>query len=256
MTSVLVGTLIASTVLVSSGLASASVSKGPLTSGAVRSALSTNAASLAPPSTAVLAPASGATLKGTSALLDASASAASGLTITKVQFALTGGTYSKSVIGTATPSLYGYLYSWNTTTVPSGTYTLQSLASDSAGTSTYSAGVTVTVGNTPFKPCTTLSANTVVTPGTYVINCTEDVPTGITLNVDPGVTFKFGSGDEFTVEGILNAVATTANPIIFTSVNDNSVGGIAGTGSPAAGDWPGISVTGSVTMKGALVKSP
>ena len=102
-----------------------------------------------PPTTAVIIPSTGATLSGTSATLDATASASYGVGITKVQFVLTGGSYNKSVIGTATPTLYGYLLAWNTTTVVNGTYTLQSLATDGAGNTAYSPGITVTVGNTP-----------------------------------------------------------------------------------------------------------
>ena len=33
---------------------------------------------------------------------------------------------------------------------------------------------------------------------------------------------------------------TSAKPITFTSINDNSVGGTTGTGSPSADDWYGI----------------
>ena len=102
-----------------------------------------------PPSTAVLVPSTGADLSGTSATLDASASASFGVGITKVQFVLTGGSFNKSVIGTATLTAYGYIYSWNTTSVPGGTYTLQSLATDGAGNTAYSTGITVTVDNTP-----------------------------------------------------------------------------------------------------------
>ena len=35
---------------------------------------------------------------------------------------------------------FGYAYAWNTTTVPDGSYTLQSLATDEAGNTTYSSG--------------------------------------------------------------------------------------------------------------------
>ncbi len=95
-----------------------------------------------PPSTAVIVPSTGADLSGTSATLDASASASFGVGITKVQFVLTGGSFNKSVVGTATPTQYGYVYSWNTTGVPGGTYTLQSLATDGAGNTAYSTAIT------------------------------------------------------------------------------------------------------------------
>jgi hypothetical protein len=100
-----------------------------------------------PPATAVIIPSNNATVSGTSATLDATASASYGVGISKVQFVLTGGSYNKTVIGTAGLTLYGYLYGWNTTSVPDGTYTLQSLATDGAGNTTYSAGITIKVGN-------------------------------------------------------------------------------------------------------------
>ena len=101
-----------------------------------------------PPSTAVIVPSNNATVSGTASALDAAASAQQpGATISKVQFVLTGGTFNKTVIGTATASIYGYVYSWNTVGVPNGTYTLQSLATDSAGNTAYSAGITVKVSN-------------------------------------------------------------------------------------------------------------
>ena len=58
-------------------------------------------------------------------MLDAGASAG----VTQVQYEVTGGTLNHSVIGTATPTYYGWLAKWNTTTVPNGIYTLQSVAS-------------------------------------------------------------------------------------------------------------------------------
>ena len=77
------------------------------------------------PTTAVLIPSTGASVSGTSSLLGASASA----NVTYVTFELSGGTLSDQVIATGTLTLYGWLARWNTTTVPDGTYTLQSVAS-------------------------------------------------------------------------------------------------------------------------------
>jgi hypothetical protein len=95
------------------------------------------------PTTTVLIPSNGATLSGTAATLDASASNA-----TSVDFLLFGGTYGYSghLVGTAAPTIYGWLDSWNTTTVPNGSYVLLSLASGSGG-STFSASVSITVKN-------------------------------------------------------------------------------------------------------------
>jgi len=100
-----------------------------------------------PPTTSVVIPSAGASLQGTSALLDATASASNGLKVAKVQFTVTGGADNQTPIGTATPSPYGYYFAWNTTTVPDGAYTVQSLATDAAGNTAFSSGVSVTVAN-------------------------------------------------------------------------------------------------------------
>ena len=65
----------------------------------------------------------------------------------KVQFALTGGSLNQTVVGTAVPTLYGYFFQLNTTTVPNGTYTLQSVASDAGGNAGFSSGVQITIAN-------------------------------------------------------------------------------------------------------------
>jgi hypothetical protein len=95
--------------------------------------------------TAVLVPSNGATLSGTAKVLDASASGTAD--VTSVQFEVTGGSLSNDVIGTATPSLYGWYVVWNTTTVANGTYTLQSVATEIGGTTATSPGISVTVQN-------------------------------------------------------------------------------------------------------------
>jgi Bacterial Ig domain/Putative Ig domain len=92
--------------------------------------------------TRVVLPSNGTTLSG-STYLDASASNA-----TSVEFLLFGGTYgfAAPVLCTATPTIYGWLCSWNTTTVPDGSYVLVSEAFNSVG-STFSTGVGITVNN-------------------------------------------------------------------------------------------------------------
>ena len=119
-----------------------------------------------PPSTAVIIPTTGADINGTSATLDATASASYGVGITKVQFVLTGASYNKTVLGTGTATLYGYLFSFNTTTIVNGTYTLQSVATDGAGNTAYSTGITVTVNNTPPSTAVLVPATGAVLSGT------------------------------------------------------------------------------------------
>ena len=94
------------------------------------------------PTTSVLVPTSGATLSGLT-YIDASASNA-----TSVKFLLFGGVYGYGapVICTARLTYYGWLCSWNSTTVPNGYYTLTSLASNSGGYA-FSPGVDINVDN-------------------------------------------------------------------------------------------------------------
>jgi hypothetical protein len=78
-----------------------------------------------------------------STYVDASASNA-----TSVEFLLFGGVYgySAQVACTATLTYYGWLCSWDSTSVPNGSYALVSEAFNSSG-GAFSPGVPVTVNN-------------------------------------------------------------------------------------------------------------
>jgi uncharacterized protein YjbI with pentapeptide repeats len=101
--------------------------------------------------TRVLVPSDGAVLNG-APYLDAEASDGPG--VTKVVFELTGGTLSNQVIATGTPTYVGWLAKWNTTSVPNGTYSLQSVAADADGNTDTSTPISITVNNPP--PTTTV----------------------------------------------------------------------------------------------------
>jgi hypothetical protein len=77
-----------------------------------------------------------------------------------------------------------------------------------------------------------------------------DVPTGATLNIVPGSVVKGLYLAALTVEGTLDAVGNATDPIIFTSINDNSVGGDTGSGDPVAGDWNGIQLSAEQVSSG------
>jgi hypothetical protein len=92
--------------------------------------------------TTVLWPSDGATISGRQ-LLGATSSAG----VSNVQFELTGGALSHSVIVTATRTEYGWLASWTTTDVPNGTYTLRSVASGPGGDHDTSPAITIRIAN-------------------------------------------------------------------------------------------------------------
>ena len=97
--------------------------------------------------TQVLVPSNGATLSDSGAVLDAAASGTS--RVTGVQFVVTGGSLSDHVVGDRWPELpYGWIAEWgHSTTVPNGAYTLESVATETGGTTATSSPIHVTVDN-------------------------------------------------------------------------------------------------------------
>jgi hypothetical protein len=89
--------------------------------------------------------------------LDASASSSAG--IASVAFEVSGDSVKDKVITSAVPTLYGWIGGWDTTDVPNGTYTLQSVATDVLGRSMTSAGITVTVDNLPLQTTVLVPSN-------------------------------------------------------------------------------------------------
>jgi hypothetical protein len=182
------------------------------------------------PTTTVVLPSNSATSSG-SQVLDAAASPG----VTKVQYEVSGGSLTNAVIATATPTIYGWLATWNTTAVPNGTYTLQSVATQSGLTGT-SPGITITVNNA--NPTTTivLPSNNATSSGNQLLDAAAS----------PGVTKV-----QYEVSGgsLTNAVIATATPTIYgwlanwntTTVLNGTytlqsvasyAGGVSGTSAP------------------------
>ena len=66
-----------------------------------------------------------------------------------------------------------------------------------------------------------------------VLTCAVTVPEGVTLTVKPGVFVKSGGGAIEVQGGTLKAEGTEAEPVVFTSMADDSVGGDTGGSSTA-----------------------
>ena len=96
-----------------------------------------------PPTVSVSAPAAGATVSGTTPV---SADAADNIGVAGVQFTLDGANLGAE--DTSAP----YSVSWNTATATNGTHALRAIARDTAGNTTTSAAVSVTVSNTGTPP--------------------------------------------------------------------------------------------------------
>ena len=96
-----------------------------------------------PLQTTVLVPSNGATLSGSSAVLDASASGTSD--VTGVQFVIDGVSSSYEAMGPAVATIYGWIAEWSLSGVPAGIYTIESIATQSGGGTATSTPVTVMV---------------------------------------------------------------------------------------------------------------
>jgi hypothetical protein len=119
-----------------------------------------------PATTAVLVPSSGATVSGGATILDAGAST----NVTSVSFELSGGGFSDQLISASTPTMYGWIGRWNTTAVPNGVYTVQSVATDLSGTTVTSAPITVTVDNPPPATAVVLPSNGATLSGSQYLD--------------------------------------------------------------------------------------
>ena len=161
------------------------------------SVLPVQVANALPPSTTVIIPSDNATVSGTSQILDVLAPSG----VTQVQYELTGGTLTDSVIATATPTIFGWLARWNTTTVANGTYTLQSVASSGGLTGT-SPGITVMVDNAAPTTTVGLPSNGATASGSQYLDASSS----------PGVTqVQY----ELTGGTLTDSVIATATPTIF-----------------------------------------
>ena len=87
-----------------------------------------------------------------------------------------------------------------------------------------------------------------------VVQDNVTIPSDVVLTIDPGVIVKFAAGKSLVVNkgGTLSAIGTRAQPIVFTSIKDDTNGGDTnGDGAatrPKAGDWARINVKGNATM--------
>ncbi|MAE67139.1 MAG: hypothetical protein CMJ18_23000, partial [Phycisphaeraceae bacterium] len=79
--------------------------------------------------------------------------------------------------------------------------------------------------------------------GTVHLTGNTSIVTGITLHIDPGTVIKLNRGAWFEADGILDAQGTADDPITFTTVLDDDIGGdLSGPGiaTPLRGEWEAI----------------
>ena len=142
---------------------------------------------------------------------------------------------------------------WNTTSVPDGQYELQAVMHDASGNEVGQCQQQVAINNTAAWYSGTIATNETWTSAQVnVVSGNVTIPPGVTVTVQPGAIVKFLDGTGITIKsgGTLNAAtATSAAPVIFTSLEDDTAGGdtnMDGSATlPVPGDWSGIAVQGS-----------
>jgi hypothetical protein len=127
-------------------------------------------ASAASPTVSITTPANNATVSGTVSL--ASTASETGGTISKVQYFLNG-----SAIGSAI-TVSPYTYSWDTSKVANGTYSLTSQATDANGVTSTSSLVNVTVNNVVIVPTTPTLSATATNSSTVTLNWSASTEVG------------------------------------------------------------------------------
>lgn len=112
------------------------------------------------PQVSLTSPAANATVSGT---VDILATASDDKAVANVQFKLNGANLG------AADTVAPYAYSWSTTALTNGTYTLSAVATDNEGISTASNGVQVTVSNTT-TPVPPANGNLIANPSVETAN--------------------------------------------------------------------------------------
>lgn len=83
--------------------------------------------------------------------------------------------------------------------------------------------------------------------GVIVLRDSFPVPSGVTLTLRAGTILKFHAGASLDIRGTLRVLGTPQEPVVLTSIRDDSVGGDSdqdgATNAPSAGDWVGVVVS-------------
>ncbi len=143
---------------------------------------------------------------------------------------------------------------WNTQDVPDGLYELWAVFDDAEkrtiGTATRIVGIN-NAANLAWHAGRIRSNETWTADRIHIVEENVTVASGVTLNIEAGAVVKFVRDTSLRVEtgAILNAPATGDQPIVLTSLADDTAGGDTNQDGamtlPLPGDWAGITAQGT-----------
>lgn len=171
-----------------------------------------------PPSVSISVPANNSSVSGTIAI---TANASDNVGVTKVEFYVNGGL---QVTTTTAP----YTFSWNTSSLSNGTYSLTAKAYDAANNSTTSSAVSVAVNGSKTGPANvtltlsipSLPASTTVGGVIFTINLPPGVSPAVLSGTDASGSVSLTGG----AVGSLSFADFSSSQITFGSVTLNSFG--------------------------------
>ena len=141
---------------------------------------------------------------------------------------------------------------WDSTAVPDGRYELRLTFRDGSGNTFGEVAFSAAVNNSMAWHSGTLAGSEEwTTAKVQGIDGTVVVPSGVTLTIEPGTIIKALRGASIFVQdgGILNTAGTDPNHVVFTAIDDSSVGGDStfggGQSLPVPGAWNGVSAEGT-----------
>ena len=149
------------------------------------------------PTTSVLVPSNAGTVSGHSSVLDASASP----NVSTVTYKLSGNGLAYQTIADGTLTAYGWLSTWDTTTVPNGTYTVTSDATYPNGQNALSNPVSITVNNPRAPTSILIPAKATTLSGSTYLDASASNATGVEF-------LLFGGGYGFDAPVICTATST------------------------------------------------
>ena len=150
---------------------------------------------------------------------------------------------------------------WDTTTVTDGVYVITANFLNGSGQAVGQLWQQAAVNNAASYYSGLITTNVTLGAGNVnVVDGNVIIPNGVTVTVAPGAVVKVARGCQIMVEagGTLDTSgATSAAPIVFTTLTDDTAGGNTledgGNSTPQPGGWSGIVLTGGQFLQNQYV---